>query len=386
MLSFLFQRPWLKTFSKALLVVRVKEFPPAKQLLKEIVLFNLNIDRMRQWRIPISYLSFNVIIYNYSKDVRVLFQILTFLFLMWFTYILREHSFMNLSEKLLPVFHLSAFNWDPKATWTFWLKYSGKLLWLLNRVVGSSRNPTKEGKIETLSFFAFYNISITILVLGACHNTEAHIYSVKIRNAYKRWVFLVPLPPSGTANSFSFQQGNGTPTQTLIILILSFTRSDCMGTLLCTTLYRTPTQACPHSGHRSDNTQVDREMVFMNDELELFKFFCMFFFFYCGVLIFLYCPSRSMQTFPKSEVLSVEAKAIFAWYFIRDLNYLLIWWNINNCALHSVTSLVTMIEKHTHKNQYRLSCYLVDFVSSSPGIILLNLNGHIKLNFTWGTI
>lgn len=148
MLSFLFQRPWLKTFSKALLVVRVKEFPPAKQLLKEIILFNLNIDRMRQWRIPISCLSFNVIIYNYSKDVRVLFQILTFLFLMWFTYILREHSFMNLSEKLLPVFHLSAFNWDPKATWTFWLKYSGKLLWLLNRVVGSSRIQQKKAKLK----------------------------------------------------------------------------------------------------------------------------------------------------------------------------------------------------------------------------------------------
>lgn len=74
-----------------------------------------------------------------------------------------------------------AFNWDPKATWTFWLKYSEELLWLLNRVVGSSRNPTKEIKIETLCFFAFYNISITMLVLGGCHNIEAHTYNVKLR-------------------------------------------------------------------------------------------------------------------------------------------------------------------------------------------------------------
>lgn len=128
MLSFLFQRPWLKAFSKALLVARVKEFPSAKQLLKEIILFNLNIDRTLQWRMLISYLSFNVIIQNNSKDVRVLFQILTFLFLMWFTYILHEHSFMNLSEKLLPAFHLSAFNWDPKATWTFLAQIQWKTL------------------------------------------------------------------------------------------------------------------------------------------------------------------------------------------------------------------------------------------------------------------
>lgn len=183
-LSFLFQRPWLKAFSKALLVVRVKEFPPAKQLLKEIILFNLNIDRTLQWRILISYLSFNAIIQNNSKDVRVLYQILTFLFLMWFTYILHEHSFVNLSEKLLPAFHFSAFNWDPKARWAFCLKYSGKLLWLLDRAVGSSRNPRKESKIETLSFLAFYNISITMLVLGVCHNTEAHTHNVKIKNTH----------------------------------------------------------------------------------------------------------------------------------------------------------------------------------------------------------
>lgn len=110
---------------------------------------------------------------------------LSFLFLMRFTYILHEHSFMNLSEKLLPAFHLAVFNWDPKATQTFWLKYSGKLLWLLNRVVGSSRDPTKGGKTETLRFFAFYNISITLLVLGGCHNTEVHTYNVKIKNTYK---------------------------------------------------------------------------------------------------------------------------------------------------------------------------------------------------------
>lgn len=83
-----------------------------------------------------------------------------------------------------------AFNWDPKATRTFWLKHSEKLLWLLNRVVGSSRNPTKEGKIETLSFFAFYNISITMLVLGGCHNTEAHMYNVKLRIFTNVEVFL----------------------------------------------------------------------------------------------------------------------------------------------------------------------------------------------------
>lgn len=118
-----------------------------------------------------------------------------------------------------------------------------------------------------------------------------------------------------------------------------------------------------HSGGYTDDTHEWWDGVFK-------KKICILFPFFCQVLVFLHCPCRGMQTFPKSSVLSVEVKAIFAWYFIGDLNYLLIWWNINNCALHSVTSLVTMIEKHTHKNQYRLSCYLVDFVSSSPGIIL----------------
>lgn len=48
LLSFLFQRLWLKTFFKTLSVGKVREFPPMKYLLKEIVLFNLNIDGMLQ--------------------------------------------------------------------------------------------------------------------------------------------------------------------------------------------------------------------------------------------------------------------------------------------------------------------------------------------------
>jgi len=48
LLSFLFQRLWLKAFFKTLSVGKVREFPPMKYLLKEIVLFNLNIDGMLQ--------------------------------------------------------------------------------------------------------------------------------------------------------------------------------------------------------------------------------------------------------------------------------------------------------------------------------------------------
>lgn len=48
LLSFLFQRLWLKAFLKFLFVGKVREFPLTKYLLKEIVLFNLNIDGMLQ--------------------------------------------------------------------------------------------------------------------------------------------------------------------------------------------------------------------------------------------------------------------------------------------------------------------------------------------------
>lgn len=295
MLSFLFQRPWLKAFSKALLAVRVKEFPPAKQLLKEIILFNLNIDRTLQWRILISYLSFNAIIQNNSEDVRVLFRMLTFLFLMWFTYILLENSFVNLSEKLLPAFHFSAFNWDPKARWAFCLKCSGKLLWLLNTVVGSSRNPTKEGKIETLSFLAFYNISITMLVLGGCHNTEAHRHNVKIKNTHVYNIqtlrVFVPLCPSGRCflccaaqsllphTQFSAWEWHTHTNPHHPHFVIYCKAWSTMGIPLCTPLYRAATLSCPHSGDTSGNTQVDREMVLINDEVRVFNFLYPFSFF-----------------------------------------------------------------------------------------------------------
>lgn len=50
---------------------------------------------------------------------------------------------------------------------------------------GIQQKELEKGKIETLSFFAFYNISMPVLVLGAHHNTEAHAYNVEIKNTYE---------------------------------------------------------------------------------------------------------------------------------------------------------------------------------------------------------
>lgn len=90
----------------------------------------------------------------------------------------------------------------------FWIKWLDK------------RESNKRRQNWNLKFLCIYNISITMLVLGGCRNTEAHTYKVKIKNTCKCWDFLVPLPLSGRA---LIQNGNSTATQTLIILIWSFT-------------------------------------------------------------------------------------------------------------------------------------------------------------------
>lgn len=41
--------------------------------------------------------------------------------------------------------------------------------------------------MEPLSLFVFYSISIPTLFLGGHHNTEAHPYTVEVRNAYECW-------------------------------------------------------------------------------------------------------------------------------------------------------------------------------------------------------
>lgn len=58
--------------------------------------------------------------------------------------------------------------------WTEWLYQAG-----------SQQKELEKGKIETLSFFAFYNISVPALVLGDHQNTEAHAYNVEIKNIYE---------------------------------------------------------------------------------------------------------------------------------------------------------------------------------------------------------
>lgn len=60
--------------------------------------------------------------------------------------------------------------------WTEWLDQAG-----------IQQKELEKGKIETLSFFAFYNISMPVLVLGGHHNTEAHAYNVEIKNTYECW-------------------------------------------------------------------------------------------------------------------------------------------------------------------------------------------------------
>lgn len=60
--------------------------------------------------------------------------------------------------------------------WTEWLDRAG-----------IQQKELEKGKIETLSFFAFYNISVPPLFSGGHHNTEAHAYGVEIRNTYEYW-------------------------------------------------------------------------------------------------------------------------------------------------------------------------------------------------------
>jgi len=50
---------------------------------------------------------------------------------------------------------------------------------------GIQQKELEEGKIETLSFFAFYNISMPTLFLDGHRNTEAHAYNLEIKNAYE---------------------------------------------------------------------------------------------------------------------------------------------------------------------------------------------------------
>lgn len=56
-------------------------------------------------------------------------------------------------------------------------------------------------------------------------------------------------------------------------LVIYWKAQSCVGPPLCLTLYRAPTLAWPYSGDRCGNTQVDHEMVLMNDELRLLKSF-----------------------------------------------------------------------------------------------------------------
>lgn len=51
---------------------------------------------------------------------------------------------------------------------------------------GTQKKELEKGKIKTLSFFAFYNISVLVLVFGGHHNTEAHVCNVEIKNTYER--------------------------------------------------------------------------------------------------------------------------------------------------------------------------------------------------------
>lgn len=129
-----------------------------------------------------------------------------------------------------------------------------------------------------------------------------------------------------------------------------------MGTRFCTMQGRAAPLPCPCDGSSSNTPPLQVRVLLMSEDLT-FHFSCVAFQFSVEFLHFYSAIRKGRQTIPVSEGLSAEVKAIFAWDFVRDLNYLLIWWNINNRALHSVSSLVTMTEKRTHKNQYRLSYY-----------------------------